>query len=195
MTLLAIVDGSNIITYPASPAQCSTYANRAIGPKALAKRDLSAYGIVRVTEVAKPTITESQTVAETLPLQVAGVWTQQWEVSNLSAGEITNKLAQERATIRRLADDAMGDYSAIQMSAIAEVCAAQNDGSPSQAKYPIVYGYAAGAGITVGAAVSLVQGWRTALATIAQAQAAAMKQLSDNGVAGIPAARAIMAAL
>lgn len=195
MTLLAIVDGSTVLAYPASQAQCSAHAGRAIGPKALAERDLSAYGIVRVTEAAKPAITESQRVVEVEPAEVGGVWTQQWSIVDLDAGEQAAKLARAREEIKVIASDVTREFSAVQQQAMAEVAAAQSDGAPSAAKYPVVYGHAAGAGIAIGAAVTVVKSWNVRLGEIAKAQAAANKELDDNGLAGIPAARAIMDAL
>lgn len=195
MGSLAIIVDGNIVTYPATSEQARRHAGRAIGAKALAERDLSSYGIVRVVEVPPPAITEGQTVAEATPALIDGVWTQQWTVTKLDDGEVTAKLVRARAMINSVADAALPDLSVSQQAAIVEVLVAAIDPSPTAAKYIVVDAFRKGNGGTFAQARTIIDSWRVRIAAVEEARAGALKQLWDNGVSGIPAARALMEAL
>ena len=55
----------------------------------------SEYGLVEVTEVAKPSEADNN-VRELTPTLISGVWTQTWETTSLSADEIAAKAVSRR---------------------------------------------------------------------------------------------------
>ena len=55
----------------------------------------SEYGLVEVTEVAKPSEANNN-VRELTPTLISGVWTQTWETTSLSADEIAAKAVSRR---------------------------------------------------------------------------------------------------
>lgn len=200
MVNLAIVENGVIVTYPATKAQCRAHVgDRSVGENALASGELEQYGIFIVAETTPPSITEAQRLVEDTPINIGGTWTQQWSVVNFDSQEIAAKLMAARHEINSLANAAMPDLSEGQRLAIMQVHVARLEqrlgGTPTALNHPIVGAVVTATGGTLADALMLIDEWAGEVTTVVQAQAAALKELNDNGVLGIPAARAIMEAL
>lgn len=199
MRLIAELLTDDALQYPATDVQIRARIAEVLGPRrigaaALAK-DLTPFRIFEVAPTTPPEPAADERVVEVAPSLVDGTWTQQWSVETLSAPDQTAALRAARDYINSVADRALPDLTTSQQAAIAEVVTAQIDDAPTPEKYVVVAGYRAGAGGTFPQAIAVVNGWRATIAAVEQARAAATKELIDNGLAGIPAARAIMDAL
>ncbi len=186
--------------YPATDAQIRAHVsamlggNRSIGPNALAG-DLTAYDVHEVAEGTQPTPAANERVVEGAPALVEGVWTRQWSVVELDEAEQAAKLENARRRIREIAAEKTPELSAAQTQAIAERMVAALDPSPTAQKYPLVGAIMTATGGNLASALDVIDGWRAGIATVMQAQGEALKELDDNGLAGIPAAIAIMDAI
>lgn len=72
--------------------------------------ELATYGVYPVTLTAQPAYDQAtQTVEESTPVQIDGVWTQQWNVRDLTTEELKSRIPQEVTAIQGLlAIDAAG---------------------------------------------------------------------------------------
>lgn len=72
--------------------------------------ELATYGVYPVTLTAQPAYDQAtQTVEESTPVQIDGVWTQQWNVRDLTPEELKSRIPQEVTALQGLlAIDAAG---------------------------------------------------------------------------------------
>ena len=87
-------------TYPYSIGQLRKDNPQTSFPRSPNNALLAEWNVYPVTPTSRPTTDHTQNVAEALPQQIDGVWTQVWRVTDASAGEIAERTNAQAANIR-----------------------------------------------------------------------------------------------
>lgn len=89
--MLKIID--NQITYPYSVGQLRRDNPQVSFPREIPDERLADWGVHRVAKVAQPVYDpETQTVEEGQPVLVEGIWTQVWNVRELTSEELKSRV-------------------------------------------------------------------------------------------------------
>src|SRR5690554_3620609 len=89
--MLKIID--NQITYPYSIRQLRRDNPQVSFPREMPDERLADWGVYRVAKVEQPVYDpETQTVEEGQPVQVEGIWTQVWNVRDLTTEELKSRV-------------------------------------------------------------------------------------------------------
>lgn len=89
--MLKIIDGQ--ITYPYSIRQLRRDNPQVSFPREMPEERLADWGVYPVTKVAQPVYDpETQVVEEGQPVQIDGVWTQVWNVRDLTTEELKSRV-------------------------------------------------------------------------------------------------------
>lgn len=93
----------NNIPQPYSPSQLSNdYPNTSF-PSEMSNALLASFDIYPVAETNKPEYNEDTQIAEeTTPIQIDGVWTQQWIVRDLTAEELDDRIPKRIEVLQGL---------------------------------------------------------------------------------------------
>jgi hypothetical protein len=78
-------------------------------PKNPSDELLEGLGMFRVAKVDRPEYDHTKNIAEGTPVQVNGVWTQVWNVTDASAEEIAERTAQQAQNMRAERDRLIAD--------------------------------------------------------------------------------------
>ena len=81
---------SKIVQYPVYLRHLKTIYPQVSFPREPSDTLLGNFNIFPVQAVSKPSCTVLQRVAETAPVQVNGIWTQQWQVVDLENDELAD---------------------------------------------------------------------------------------------------------
>ena len=69
-------------------------------PKSVSDAVLASYNVLPLSPTDRPTYDHTKNVAEGTPVQVDGVWTQVWSVSDASSEEISERLTAQSEVSR-----------------------------------------------------------------------------------------------
>jgi hypothetical protein len=102
--MYAKIVGGIVTKYPYTYADARLdYPNTSL-PTNLSEGNLAEFNIYKIADVATPTFdTVTQTVAEVTPTQVAGVWSQTWQIVALDAATIAANQAAVTAAVNNAA--------------------------------------------------------------------------------------------
>ena len=102
----AKVEGGSVVQYPYDHGMLrKDNPNTSFPSDSLQRADIrSGYGIVEVTEVARPQST-THNVSEVTPALVSGNWIQTWEQVAKSAAELSNAAVNARSSEYGMATD------------------------------------------------------------------------------------------
>jgi len=94
-------------------------------PKKPSDELLEDFGMFRVAKVDRPEYDHTKNIAEGTPVQVNGVWTQVWDVTDASAEEIAERTANESVSVRAKRDNLIAetDYLALTDNTLTEAMA------------------------------------------------------------------------
>lgn len=90
----------NISTYPYSPAQLRADNPQVSFAAEMPAERLAEWGVYSVTPTPQPIADHTKNVTEAPPQQIDGVWTQAWEVTEATSGEIAERTVAQAAAIR-----------------------------------------------------------------------------------------------
>jgi hypothetical protein len=100
MPYLLLSGDGEIAAYPYSPSQLRMDNPGTSFPDILAEETLVDWGVYYVLPNSAPVVDYTQNVAETLPQQIDGLWTQAWAVTDASEDEIAERTAAQAAAMR-----------------------------------------------------------------------------------------------
>ena len=95
--MYAQIDGSTVVAYPVDIWR--THPNVSF-PISWDGGIVEGLEYARVTPTDRPTVSYTENVTEGTPALVAGVWTQQWTVTQASAEEVSQRITAQWSAVR-----------------------------------------------------------------------------------------------
>ena len=95
-----LVNNGNVESYPNTIGNLRRDNPNTSFPKNPSDELLEGFGMFRVTKVDRPEDDHTKNIAEGTPVQINGVWTQVWNVTDASAEEIAERTAQQAQSMR-----------------------------------------------------------------------------------------------
>lgn len=92
-------DGS-VQRFPYSVADLRSENPQVSFPEITTDNFLAEWGVYPYSAVPAPSITYRQNIAEGTPVQINGVWTQVWLVTDASADEIASRISDQWQSVR-----------------------------------------------------------------------------------------------
>jgi|GEM_PF-1528013 len=100
MSLLAKIQGGAVLRYPYTLDELRADNPRTSFPAVIPPAALADFGVVEIVQTGQPAHDPlMQTVEESLPALIAGVWTQAWKVRNADAAEVAERAAAVRKAL------------------------------------------------------------------------------------------------
>jgi len=120
-----LVNNGNVENYPYTIGNLRRDNPHTSFPKKPSDELLENFGMFRVTKVDRPEYDHTKNIAEGNPVQINGVWTQVWDVTDASAEEIAERTAQQAQNMRVERDllIAETDYLALTDNTLTEAMA------------------------------------------------------------------------
>jgi len=95
-----LVNNGNVESYPYTIGNLRRDNPHTSFPKNPSDELLEDFGMFRVAKVDRPEYDHTKNIAEGTPVQINGVWTQVWDVTDASAEEIAERTAQQAQNMR-----------------------------------------------------------------------------------------------
>ena len=95
-----LVNNGNVESYPYTIGNLRRDNPHTSFPKKPSDELLEDFGMFRVVKVDRPEYDHTKNIAEGTPVQINGVWTQVWDVTDASAEEIAERTAQQAQNMR-----------------------------------------------------------------------------------------------
>ena len=120
-----LVNNGNVESYPYTIGNLRRDNPHTSFPKKPSDELLEGFGMFRVAKVDRPAYDHTKNIAEGTPVQINGVWTQVWDVTDASAEEIAERTAQQAQNMRVERDllIAETDYLALTDNTLTEAMA------------------------------------------------------------------------
>ena len=111
-----LVNNGNVESYPYTIGNLRKDNPNTSFPKNPSDELLEGLGMFRVTKVDRPEYDYTKNIAEGTPVQVNGVWTQVWDVTDASAEEIAERTEQQAQNMRAERDRLIADTDYLALS-------------------------------------------------------------------------------
>jgi len=104
-----LVINGNVEKYPYTIGNLRKDNPNTSFPKNPSDELLEGLGMFRVAKVDRPEYNHTKNIAEGTPVQVNGVWTQVWNVTDATAEEIAERTAQQAQNVRSERDSKLAE--------------------------------------------------------------------------------------
>ena len=104
-----LVSNGNVEKYPYTIGNLRKDNPNTSFPKNPSDELLESFGMFRVAKVDRPEYDHTKNIAEGTPVQVNGVWTQVWNVTDATAEEIAERTAQQAQNVRSERDSKLAE--------------------------------------------------------------------------------------
>jgi len=104
-----LVSNGNVENYPYTIGNLRRDNPNTSFPKKPSDELLEDFGMFRVAKVDRPAYDHTKNIAEGTPVLTGGVWTQVWNVTDASAEEIAERVANEGVAVRGKRDQLLAD--------------------------------------------------------------------------------------
>jgi len=117
-----LVSNGNVENYPYTIGNLRRDNPNTSFPKKPSDALLEDFGMFRVTPVTRPAYDHTKNIAEGTPVLTGGVWTQVWNVTDASAEEIAERVANEAVSVRAERDQLLAntDWTVLQDSPLTD---------------------------------------------------------------------------